>query len=188
MERVFQYDVLPQIKTRWSPRALSSDSIPREDLLPLIEAARYAPSCFNEQPWYFVIADTPDILNPLRETLTPGNKLWAIKAPVLILVCARKKFSGKDAANFWSQFDAGTSWGYLSLEAERRGLCTHGMGGFDREAAHKAAGLPDSIEAIALVAVGRPGNKEDLPAELRERELPGTRNDIADICVFGKYQ
>ncbi|HNX59523.1 MAG TPA: nitroreductase family protein [Spirochaetota bacterium] len=187
MPRNFNYDILPQIKTRWSPRAYSEEKIPREDLLALIEAARYAPSCYNEQPWRFVIADTPESLEKFRSTLADMNVLWAKKAPVLIAVCSKKSFSQNGASNFWHQFDTGTAWGFLSLEAERRGLYSHGMAGFNRDAITKIIGLPADYEVMAMVAVGKPGNKNDLPTELLDREEPGTRKEIPAISFFETF-
>jgi len=181
MNRTFNYDVLDIIKKRWSSRALSDEKIKRDDILALVEAARYAPSCFNDQPWHFVIADTDEALAAFRPVLTPGNQAWAGKAPVLILICARKNFSGKNAANFWHQFDTGTAWGYFSLEAEHRGLIAHGMAGFDRAAAERVVQLPPEYEAIAMIAVGKPGNANDLPPDIKEREKPGTRNELSKV-------
>lgn len=188
MERIFNSDILDLIKTRWSSRAVSGESVPRETVLTVIEAARYAPSCFNEQPWHFIIADAPESLDAFRETLSANNRVWADKAPILILVASRKKFAMNGADNFWYQFDAGTAWGYLSLEAERQGLVAHAMGGFDRDAAAKAADLPSDYEALAMIAVGKPGNSDDLPDAVKEREIPGTRNDIGSISSFGKFK
>ncbi|HSL93833.1 MAG TPA: nitroreductase family protein, partial [Bacillota bacterium] len=88
MRRKFNYDIMPEIKTRWSPRAFSEKKVSREDLLPLFEAARYAPSCFNEQPWRYILALEDDELDKMREILTADNRLWAGKAPALLLVLA----------------------------------------------------------------------------------------------------
>lgn len=187
MPRNFHYDILPQIKTRWSPRAFSAEKIPREDLLALIEAARYAPSCFNEQPWRFVIADTPESLGKFQSKLSDTNKLWATKAPVLIAVCSKKSFSMNGSDNFWHQFDTGTAWGFLSIEAERRGLYSHGMAGFDREGIAKIIGLPSDYEVMALIAVGKPGDRKDLSDEFIGKEEPGTRKEIAAISFFETF-
>ncbi|HEY1405322.1 MAG TPA: nitroreductase family protein [Spirochaetota bacterium] len=187
MPRTFHFDILPQIQTRWSPRAMSSDKIPREDILALIEAARYAPSCFNEQPWRFVVADTPESLAKFHTTLSESNKSWATKAPVLVAVCSKKSFSLDGSDNYFHQFDAGTAWGYLSLEAERRGLYTHGMGGFKRDEIRKIIGLPADYAVMALIAIGKPGDKNALPDELRSREEPGTRKEPAAVSFFETF-
>jgi nitroreductase len=187
MERIFNFDILPLIKTRWSSRAISSEKIPREEIQALVEAARYAPSCFNEQPWHFIIADTDEAHAKIVGTLTEMNQAWAGKAPVLIALCAKKVFAHNGSPNFWHQFDTGTAWGYFSLEAERRGLITHGMAGIDREAAAKAFELPPEYEVIAAIAVGKPGKAEDLPEKFKAMEKPNTRKDPSDICSFGKF-
>lgn len=187
MERQFNYDILPLIQTRWSSRALSDEKIDRTVLSAIIEAARYAPSCFNEQPWHFIVADSGEILNQFRAALSPGNQVWAGKAPVLIAACAKKIFSANGKDNFWHQFDTGTAWGYMSLEAERTGLISHGMAGFDRTATAQAAKLPPEYEVIAMIAVGRPGSKDSLPPDYQEREKPGTRKELKEICSFGVF-
>ncbi|MGL4368853.1 MAG: nitroreductase family protein [Spirochaetota bacterium] len=187
MKRDFTYDILPQIQTRWSGRALSSEKIDRETIMSLLEAARYAPSCFNEQPWLFVIADTADSLEKARSVLAPANRIWADKAPVLLTICAKRTFAMNGQENFWSRFDTGTAWGYLTLEAEKKGIIAHGMGGFDRDAAQQKMNIPAEYEVIAMAALGLPGSKKELPLELQEREEPGTRKKIEEIAVFGSF-
>jgi nitroreductase len=183
MERTFNYDIMPEIKQRWSPRAFSGEKIPREEILALLEAARYAPSCFNEQPWRFIIADDEPALSKLRGVLTPTNQLWANNAPVLLLILAKKKFSLDGRANYWHMFDTGTAWGYLTLEAQRRGLITHAMGGFSKDGARAAFNIPDEYDIITVAAVGRYGNIENLSEDLREREQPADRKDIEELLL-----
>lgn len=185
MTRKFNYDIMPEIKERWSARALSSEKIAKEDILALLEAARYAPSCFNEQPWRFLVADDEETLAKMRGILTPKNRRWADRAPVLILIASVKTFEYDGSKNYWNMFDTGTAWGYLSLEAQRRGLIAHAMGGFDREKARSVFGLADSLNIITVAAVGRYGNKGDLPDDLREQEFPQTREEIEDLLLNG---
>lgn len=181
MQRTFNHDIMPEIKERWSPRAIDSAKIPRDDIMALIEAARYAPSCFNEQPWRFLIADDDETLEKMRRTLTPKNQRWANKAPVLILIAAKKTFSLNGEKNFWHMFDAGTSWGFLSLEAQRRGLVTHAMGGFDMDLSRELFAIPEDFEIITVVAVGKYGRREDLGEEFSDREHPDVRKDISEL-------
>jgi len=188
MPRTFKYDILSQIKTRWSSRALSSEKIPHDDIAALFEAARYAPSCFNEQPWLFIVADNETSLAAARLALTPSNAVWADKAPVLVIICAKKTFSMNNKDNGWHQFDAGTAWGYLTLEAERRGIIAHGMAGFDKDAARKQFDIPKEYDIIAMAALGRPGDKKELPMELQEREEPGTRKELDEIVHYGVFR
>jgi nitroreductase len=183
MFRVFNYDIMPEIKTRWSPRAFSSKQVAREELMALFEAARHAPSCSNEQPWRFLIADSAEKLASLRCVLDEGNQAWANKAPVLILVTSKKSFEKNGNNNHWKLFDAGTAWGYLSLEAERRGLVTHAMGGFDRERTRRKFSIPDDLEIITVIAVGYYGDKRDLSEFNQNREHPQTRKEIDELLL-----
>lgn len=183
MERKFNYEIMTEIKKRWSPRAFSEKSVPEEDLMALLEAARYAPSCNNEQPWRFVVANEEDKLARMRGVLNPGNQKWANRAPVLILVAAEKNFLNDDSNNRWNCFDAGTAWGYLSLEAQRRGLISHGMGGFSVEKAREAFDIPDRYDIIAVMAVGYYGSKDQLSEFNQSREHPNTRKEIDEILL-----
>lgn len=181
--RKFNYDIMPEIKARWSPRAFSEKPVPEEELMALLEAARYAPSSKNEQPWRFIVAKDEDRLARMRGILNPGNQKWANRAPVLILIAAEKTFLDEGSVNRWSSFDTGTAWGYLSLEAQRRGLITHAMAGFSVERAREAFDLPDRYELIAVVAVGYYGDKEQLSEFNRGREHPGARKDIKELLL-----
>ncbi len=182
-KRIFNYDIMPEIQERWSPRAFSDEKVSREEILALLEAARYAPSCFNEQPWRFRIADDEASLAKMRSVLTDSNREWASRAPVLILIAAVKTFEQNGAPNPWHTFDAGTAWGYLSLEAQRRGLITHAMGGFSKENARKAFDISEDLTIITVVAVGKYGDKGSLSKENQEREYPQARERIEDLLL-----
>lgn len=180
--RVFDYDVLPEIRNHWSPRAFDPDRLVAEDdLMALFEAARYAPSCFNEQPWRYIVARTAEERAKLCSVLSASNQEWASKAPVLLLILASQTFSQTGKPNRWHQFDTGTSWGYLTLEAQRRGLITHGMGGFSVDRARETFHIPEEYSIIAAVAVGYYGDKADLSLKDQEREHPSPRKSIAEI-------
>jgi len=183
VERKFTYEVMTEIKERWSPRAFSEKAVAEEDLMALLEAARYAPSCNNEQPWRFLIATEEDKLSRMREVLDPGNQKWANRAPVLILIAAEKKFLKDGSNNLWNCFDAGTAWGYLSLEAQKRGLITHGMGGFSAEKAREEFKIPDHYEIITVIAVGYYGKKDQLSEFNQGREHPNTRKEIEELLL-----
>lgn len=184
--REFNHDILELIKERWSPRAFSQESIEYEDILATLEAARYAPSCFNEQPWRFVLATEPEELSKMQSILNEENLEWAQHAPVLILILSKNiwAFNGKE--NYWHMFDAGTAWGYLSLEAQRRGLITHAMGGYNRKKARELYNIPDEYSIIAVVAVGKMGNPDNLSPRNKEREKPAQRNALAEILFTDK--
>ncbi|KRQ86388.1 malonic semialdehyde reductase RutE [Caloramator mitchellensis] len=178
--RRFEFDIMPEIKERWSPRSFSNEKISLDDVKALIEAARYAPSCYNEQPWRFIVAYNYKELELVRSILVEQNRIWADNAPVLLVILSKKFFeNGKE--NPWHMFDAGTAWGYLSLEAQRRGLITHAMGGFKRKEAMDRLNISDDYEIAVVVAIGKMGDKEKLPEELKKRENPGERKDVKDL-------
>ena len=180
MKRQFKYNIMQEIKDRWSPRAFSTEKIPEEDLQAIMEAASYAPSCFNEQPWRFLLASEDKELEIMHSLLTEKNYRWAKNAPVLILVIAHRYFAYNNKENRWHQFDSGTAWGYLSLEAQKRGFITHGMGGFRRKKTRETLNISEDYEIIAVVAVGKMGNKEDLEDEFKKEEFPNTRRPLED--------
>jgi nitroreductase len=180
-ERIFNFEIMQEIKERWSPRAFSDEKVEESDLMGILEAARYAPSCFNEQPWRFIVAKEEEDIEKVRGTLAQANRVWASKAPSFIIILSKKTFTYNGKDNYWHMFDAGTAWGYLSLEAQRRGLITHAMGGYDRKQIEEIFKVPKDYSIIAILAVGKYGNIEDLPSELREREVPETRKNIEEL-------
>lgn len=183
MERNFRYDVMPTIKERWSPRAFSKDKISREDIYQVLEAARYAPSCFNEQPWRFLIADSEESLIKMRSALYDSNQRWANNAPTLILICAEQSFAQNGKDNYWHMFDAGTAWGFLALEAHKIGLITHAMGGFSRKKIREIFQISENLTIITVVAMGKMGNPLTLPEDLKEEEFPNTRKEITELLL-----
>ena len=183
MDREFNYEIMTEIKERWSPRAFSEKAVAEDDLMALLEAARYAPSCNNEQPWRFLIANDEVKLVRMREVLDPGNQKWASRAPVLILIAAEKEFLKNGNDNRFSCFDSGTAWGYLSLEAQRRGLITHGMGGFSVEKARETFNITERYEIITVIAVGYYGSKDQLSEYNQGREYPNKRKEIEELLL-----
>jgi nitroreductase len=182
--RKINYKILTEIQERWSPRAFDINrGVDDQDLMALLEAARYAPSCFNEQPWRFIVAKEPEIRAKMLSVLSENNQKWASKAPVLILLLAKQMFEKIGKTNRWHLFDAGAAWGYFSLEAQRRGLITHAMGGFNVTKARETFAIPEDYDLIAVVAVGYYGNKADLAPENLEREKPGLRKETKELLV-----
>lgn len=181
--REFDYDVIEEIKTRWSPRAFDPErEVPVDDLMGMLEAARYAPSCFNEQPWRFIVGRRGDSnFERINAALTDSNRDWASKASVLMMILSVQKFEKNQKSNRWHLFDAGTAWGYLSLEAERRGLITHAMAGYNRDQIREAFSVPEELSIIAAVAVGYYGDKASLSQKNFENEKPSPRNSIQDL-------
>ena len=176
-----EHDVNETFINRWSPRAMSGENIADEELLTLFEAARWAPSCFNEQPWRFIYAkrDT-DSWNKLFNLLSEGNKVWTKNASVLAVVISSKVFKHNNKPNVTHSYDTGAAWENLALQGSLKGLVVHGMGGFDYVKARELLGLSDEYNVEAMLAIGKPGKKEDLPEQLQEREFPSDRRQISE--------
>ncbi len=169
---------------RWSPRAFKEDKLTQEQIDTLFEAAHWAPSCFNAQPWYFVYASTDEALNKLRPVMVEQNQVWANKAPLLILVFARKKFEYNGKDNAQAQFDSGSAWMSLALQAHSMGLITHAMAGFSNEKAYAVTGLsPDEFTPMCVIAVGYHGNTEDLAPSFQEKEFPSERKTLDQVVT-----
>ncbi|MBK6852467.1 MAG: nitroreductase family protein [Burkholderiales bacterium] len=190
--RQTEHPIDPQFTQRWSPRAFTGEAIPEATLLGLIEAARWAPSASNIQPWRFIYArrDTP-AWTPLFDCLVEFNRGWAVNAAALVLVMSKKTWlpHGKTepVPNPTHSFDAGAAWMSLALQAHLAGWPAHGMGGFDRDKARLALGVPSDHVLEAMVAIGRQGDKASLPEALQARETPSTRLALAQIAVEGRY-
>ncbi|MFC1476915.1 nitroreductase family protein [candidate division KSB1 bacterium] len=171
---------------RWSARAMSGESISDEELMPLFDAARWAPSAFNAQPWRFIYAhrDTRH-WDKLFNVLADFNKQWVKNAAVLILILSKKIFDHNGKPSRTHSFDTGAAWVNLALQGTAKGLVVHCMSGFDYEKAYFDLTIPDEYNVEAMCAVGRPGRPEDLPPDMREREKPSGRNDISDFVFEG---
>ena len=179
------------MKRRWSPRAVEEGrAVEREKILTMLEAARWAPSCFNDQPRFFIVFDGTDreALESARGCLAEGNA-WALKAPVLMLSVARETFeNGKP--NRWAQHDTGLATENLLLQAVELGLAAHPMAGYDAERARSEFGIPEGHTPIAMIAIGYPyrGKLDDLDEKLRGKELAGRdRKAIGEIAFAGKW-
>lgn len=172
-------------KERWSPRAFSEKPVSEEDLKIMIEAARWAPSCYNTQPWRFFCAVSDEARARVLATLVQKNQLWAIKAPVLMYVIAKKQFEFNERENWWATFDSGAAWYSFAQQAQKLGIATHAMAGFDKEKAYKVTGLPKhDYEIIAVVAIGYSADPETLDEEFRKTETPNERIPTDDLAFF----
>jgi nitroreductase len=173
---------------RWSPRAMSGESISDEEMLSLFEAARWAPSTYNEQEWRFLYAqrETPQ-WPAFFDLLMEANQVWCKNAALLVVVLARKVFSRNGKPNPVHVFDAGAAWENLALQGAAMGLVVHGMSGFDFDNARAALNVPDDYAVCAMIAIGRPGNEADLPQQLREREEPSDRKPVGEIICEGPF-
>lgn len=175
---------------RWSPRAFSERPVPADVLRSLFEAARWAPSSNNEQPWAYIVATHDDHENfaKMLSVLVEFNANWAKSAPVLALAVAQLNFAKNNAPNRNAQYDTGAATALLSVEATARGLAVHQMAGFDPAKAREVFAIPAGWEAIAAIAIGYPGDPNSLPQPLKDRELaPRTRKPLSEFVMAGHW-
>jgi nitroreductase len=186
--RTAETAVDPLLLERWSPRAFSPEPVAEEMLSALFEAARFAPSAANEQPWLFLYAATAEELARFRPLLVDGNRRWADRAPVLAFVLARRRFARKDEVNDWAAFDAGAAWMALAVQARLLGLYTHAMAGFHQDKVYEVLGVPRGDYAVlAAIAIGKLGDRAQLPPDLAEREQPTPRKPLAEVAIAGRF-
>jgi len=180
----------PLLARRWSPRAIDpSRPVELDKLHILVEAARWAPSCFNEQPWRYLVFDgrDPAALEEARSCLAEGNA-WARKAPLLLLSVAHELFARNNRSNRHAQHDVGLASENLVLQAAELGLATHQMAGFDAARARELFGIPEGYTPMAMIAIGYSGRIEDLPGALQETErAPRTRKPVGETAFRGKW-
>ena len=163
------------IANRWSPRAFdASKSFSQEQIIALLEAARWAPSCFGDEPWRFIVwnkCTNESAWQRAFDCLVPNNQTWVKAAPVLMLVCANTLFGHNQTPNRWGQYDTGAAAENLCLQASSMGLMVHQMGGFNADKARETFAIPDQYTPMAMLAVGYEGDANNLPDELKTREL-----------------
>lgn len=186
--RQAQYPVEKNIISRWSPRSFTGDTVSKKELMSLFEAARWAPSSNNKQPWRFVFAlqDTHG-WQRILDTLVSANQAWAIDAGALIVALSKAKENGKEIKTH--SLDTGSAVQNLALQAHAMGLATHAMGGFNREALTEAIKVPEDYVIEAVYAVGKQGPKNKLSQPLQDREVPSDRKPFSEFVfedTFGK--
>jgi nitroreductase len=182
-------EVLPTVRTRWSPRSFSAREVSTADLRKVFEAARWAPSSFNEQPWRFLVGlRNSETYKKIASALAEFNQAWALSAPVLILGAAKKHFSHNNAENGYGFFDLGAASGFITLQAAAIGLSTHQMAGFDHTIARKAFQIPDEFVLGSVMALGYQGEPSALAMEqmLAQETSPRTRKPLSEI-VFSSW-
>lgn len=178
------------IEKRWSPRAFSPQPVEDGKIRELFEAARWAASCFNEQPWRFIYVARGEekLFGKLFDCLVDKNKLWVKTAPLLILTVARREFTHNGKPNRHAWHDVGLAMGNLTLQAMSLGLYVHQMAGFSVEKARENLNVPEGFDPVAMVAIGYPGDPEQLPEELRKYEgAPRSRKPIEEIVFHGSW-
>lgn len=187
-----EYRIDPQFTERWSPRAFTGEALDQGALMTCLEAARWAPSGNNLQPWRFIygLRGTP-AFDTLLGTLMESNRVWAQNAGALLIVLSRtqRTVPGKDGpqAIVSHAFDAGAAWMSLALQAQALGLHAHAMGGFDRARAREVLAVPEDHALHAVVAIGRRGDASLLPPALQEREAPNGRVPLATLVAEGRF-
>ena len=186
--RKSNYPINPLILNRWSSRAMTGEALNDDDIMSLFEAARWAPSSYNNQPWRFIYAKrNTEHWDRFFNLLAEGNKNWTKNAALLVVVISRKNFEFNEKPAITHQFDAGSAWENLALEASSRGIVAHGMQGFDYEKAGVDLGVPHDFEVMAMIAIGKKGPIEILPPELQEMEKLTDRKPLKEIIMEGFY-
>jgi len=168
---------------------MTGESITDETLMSLFEAARWAPSSFNNQPWRFLyVRRDSSNWNTFYDLLLEGNKVWAKNAAVLVVIISRKNFEYNEKPSITHQFDTGAAWENLALEASTREIVAHGMQGFDYEKTRKNLQIPDDFDVMAMIAIGIRGPPENLPSNLQEKEFPNSRKELDEIVMEGHFK
>ena len=178
------------IARRWSPRAFADRPVSAATLRQLFEAARWAASSYNDQPWYYLVAtqEHPGEFQKMLACLVEFNQAWAKAAPVLAISVARAKFHHDGSPNLHALHDVGAASALLALQATALGLAVHQMAGFDAGKARETYHLPADYQPVAAMAIGYPGDPAALPEKLRERETaPRTRKPVSDFVFTGDW-
>ncbi len=191
--RVSEYPIDKLFLDRWSPRAFQDVAIPEADLFTMFEAARWAPSSYNSQPWRFLYAlrGTPS-WDKFLGLLIPFNQSWAQNASALIILVSaetmRPPGKDEDVPTHSHSADAGAAWGSFALQASLMGWQAHGMTGFDIPRAAVELGVPAGYRVELAAAVGKPGDKSILPEALAAREAPSARRPLSEIVMEGGFK
>jgi nitroreductase len=187
---VTDHPIHPLLAERWSPYAFDDRPVAQADLRSLFEAARWAASSYNEQPWSYLVAtrDDPEEFARLLSCLVEPNQVWAKAAPVLALGVTSLKFSRSNSDNRVAAHDLGLAAGNLLVEATSRGLCVHQMAGILPEKAREVFQIPQPSEAWTALAIGYEGDPSKLPEALKERDLmPRQRKPLSQFVFTGKW-
>lgn len=187
-----QVSINDLLSRRWSGRAFDpARNISMEQIIALLEAARWSPSCMGDQPWRWIVChrdNSPDAWQKAIDCLSEGNQVWARYAPLLILTVASMRFSGNGKANRWGQYDTGAASMSLCIQATDMGLMVHQMGGFDADRSKLVFAIPEDHDPMAMIAVGYQLSTDAIPADLQERELaPRRRNPLEQNFFHGTW-
>lgn len=186
--RKSDHPIEPLLLDRWSPRAMSGESIPENELMRLFEAARWAPSSFNAQQWRALYARRESEHWPLfLGLLGEGNRAWAQHAAALVLFISRTTFEHNEKPSVSHSYDTGAAWQNFALQGFRQGFVVHGMEGFDYDRARRELKIPELFRVEAMAAVGLPGDRNQLPEKLQSRESPNDRRPITESIREGPF-
>jgi nitroreductase len=191
-QRQADYPISPVFLNRWSPRAYNGDVISEQELLTILEAGRWAPSAFNSQPWRFVYAlRGSEEWNTLLPLLNDFNQSWASSASALVLIVSKTHFAPpgttEEKLSYSHSFDTGAAWGAIAAQAAISGFQAHGMTGIHFDKAAEVLGIPEGYRIEAAAAIGRLGDKAQLPDYLQARETPSPRRRLSEIAFNGKF-
>ncbi len=187
--RKAEYPVDDIFINRWSPRAMSGEAVSKDELMSLFEAARWAPSSLNNQSWRFLYSlKDSESWDTYFNLLLEGNKTWVKNAGALVVILSKTTFDYNGKPTKTHAFDTGAAWQNLALQGSINGLVIHGMQGFDYERAKSELNIPDEYEVQAMAVVGKPGDPNDLPDGLREKDLPSGRKNVSEIAIESTFQ
>jgi nitroreductase len=181
------FDINPLLKERYSPRAFLDKPVDSAVIKRIFEAARWSPSCNNDQEWFFIVGAKnkgPDF-ERIVSILLPGNQVWASKAALLIIACGRTVFSGTTMQNKWYAYDCGQSAAHLTFQAEAEGVSLHQMAGFDAEKTITEFSIPKEFAPLTVIAMGYAGNASQLPENFAQRETAERQRKPQKDFVFG---
>jgi nitroreductase len=190
--RTATHPIDPLFLQRWSPRAFDGSKLSDTELFTILEAARWAPSSFNHQPWRFIYAhrDSAD-WERFVGLLMPFNAMWARHAAVLLFILSDTMIqlprATAQSVSHSHSFDAGAAWAFMALQATRMGIATHGMSGVDFDRARKELSVPASFKIEAAIAIGRAADKSKLPPEMQAREAPNGRRHLTEFVMEGRF-
>lgn len=185
-----QYPILEQLRRRWSPYTFSDRPVEPQKLRCLLEAARWAASSFNEQPWRFILAtaENPAEFDKAVTCLVEANQAWARHAPVLMFCLTRNTFTRNDKPNRVALHDLGLAMGNLSIQAAAIGLSVHQMAGIDADRIVNTYAVPDGYTPQTAAAIGYQGDNAELDPQIRQRDQgPRTRNPFDDFVFAGRF-
>lgn len=186
--RQSEYDINDIFINRWSPRAMSGEEIEPAELMSLFEAARWAPSSYNNQSWRFLYARrNTKQWQMFLDFLYEGNQTWAKNAAALIVVISKTTFDHNNKPCPSHSFDTGAAWQNLALQGSMQEWVVHAMGGFDKEKTRQTLNIPDDYQIEAMIAVGKPGQIHDLPESLQQKEKPSGRKQTDEFVFEGKF-